>query len=135
MARGTTSDELLHRWLDHTAPTRSPTTIRGYRFKMARIFATLGHLRLDKITGQDSTAPIANGWRRGSIPAPSTCCTGCRPPPCARRPTGAAAGGANSAGHAPTRRHRSTQIPGPDVVQTLIARAEERGQPVLAVAT
>ena len=36
------------------------------------------------------------------------------------------------AGHSPTRRHRSMQIPRPDVVHTLIARTDERSQPVLA---
>src|SRR5438132_6944 len=49
---GITLGAYLHRWLDHITPTRSPTTVRGYRFKIKRITAKLGNVGLDKLTAQ-----------------------------------------------------------------------------------
>jgi hypothetical protein len=37
LLRSTNLEEFLDRWLDHITPTRSPTTVRGYRFKVQRI--------------------------------------------------------------------------------------------------
>jgi hypothetical protein len=45
-------DECLERWLDHITSTRSPATVRGYRFKVKRIGTKLGHVRLDRLTAE-----------------------------------------------------------------------------------
>ena len=50
MVEATTLAEYLDRWLDHIKPNRSTTTIRGYGFKIKRINAQLGAVRLDKLT-------------------------------------------------------------------------------------
>ena len=47
-----TRPEYLGQWLDHITPTRSTTTVRGYRFKIKRISARLGSIRLDRLTAQ-----------------------------------------------------------------------------------
>jgi hypothetical protein len=52
LVAATTLSEYLGTWLDHITPTHSTTTIRGYRFKIKRIRAKLGSIRLDKLTAQ-----------------------------------------------------------------------------------
>lgn len=48
----TTLDALLDRWLEHLAPLRSPTTIRGYGDKLKRVRRDLGSIKLTKLTAQ-----------------------------------------------------------------------------------
>jgi hypothetical protein len=48
----TTLSDYLEQGLDHITPSRSTTTIRGYRLKIKRISAKRGHVRLDKLTAQ-----------------------------------------------------------------------------------
>jgi hypothetical protein len=52
VAAPATLSEYLNQWLDHIGPTRSTTTVRGYRFKIERISARLGNIRLDRLTAQ-----------------------------------------------------------------------------------
>jgi Phage integrase, N-terminal SAM-like domain len=52
LLRSTTLGEFLERWLHHITPTRSPTTVRGYRFKVKRITVKLGDVQIDKLTAQ-----------------------------------------------------------------------------------
>lgn len=125
--------EFLDRWLEHIRPNRSPTTIKGYRHKIDRIKAQLGGVRLDRLTAQhlDRTyrvwldeglhpssvhhlhrvlsAALRQAVKWGLLSTPPT--ARATPPP---------------------RRHTPAEIPSPEVVQRLIDKAEERGQPVLA---
>jgi integrase len=129
----TTLARYLDRWLDHITPTRSPATIRGYRFKVKRISDRLGRTRLDKLTAQDldrayrawldegldpssvhhlhrvMSAALHQGVTWGVVPYAMT--DRATPPP---------------------RRSRPAAIPTLHVVQRLIAAADQRGQPVLA---
>jgi len=133
MARGTTLDDFMDRWLRHITPTRSPSTIRGYRFKTARISAKLGHLRLDKVTGQDLDRAYREWLEEGLDP--STVNHLHRVLSAALRQAvkwGLLPTAPTALATPPTRRHHSKEIPPPDVVQRLIACAEERRQPILA---
>ena len=128
-----TLGEFLNDWLDHIMPTRSPTTVRGYRFKIDRISAKLGRVRLDRLTAQQLdrsyrewlgeglhpssvhhlhrviSAALNQAVKWGLLPfAPTSRAT---PPP---------------------RRLSPKEIPAPTIIQRLIATAEDRGQPVLA---
>jgi hypothetical protein len=66
----TSLDEYLERWLDHITSTRSPTTVRGYRFKVKRIGTKLGHVRLDRLTAEHQArrAPGRPGLIRHANP-------------------------------------------------------------------
>lgn len=127
--------EYLDRWLDHIASSKSPTTVRGYRGKIKRIDAKLGRVTLTKLTAQhldkayrewldEGLHPTSVHHLHGVISAalnqavkwglvPTAVTKQASPPPLRIKPR---------------------VIPGPDVIQRLIAAAEERGQPVLAAA-
>src|SRR5438270_9969054 len=47
-----TLDALLDRWLEHIEHDRSPTTVRGYRDKLARVRRDLGATKLRDLTAQ-----------------------------------------------------------------------------------
>ena len=66
----TTVEEYLDRWLDHITPIRSPTTVRGYRFKVRRITAKIGKVQLDQLTAQHLDR-IYRQWPEEGL-APST---------------------------------------------------------------
>jgi integrase len=125
--------EFLDRWLEHIRPNRSPATIKGYRHKIGRIKTQLGGVRLDRLTAQQLDRTYRAWLDEGLHPSsvhhlhrilsaalrqavkwsllPSAPTARATPPP---------------------RRHTAKDIPSPDVVQRLISKAEERGQPVLA---
>jgi integrase len=135
MAGSTSVAEFLDRWVEHITPTRSPTTIRGYKFKIKRIDARLGPIALAKLTAQDLdrayrawldegldpgsvhhlhrvlSAALRQAVKWGMVPAAVT--TRATPP---------------------RRRTQARPIPSPDVVRQLIAAAEDRDQPLLAAA-
>jgi integrase len=131
----TTLAEYLDRWLAHITPTRSPTTIRGYKFKIKRIDNKLGNIQLGKLTAQHIdrayrawldegldpssvhhlhrvlSAALRQAVKWGLIPVSPTARSS--PPP---------------------RRIQPRAIPSPQVIQQLVSAAEDRGQPVLAAA-
>jgi integrase len=130
-----TLGEFLERWLEHIAPTKSPTTVRGYRGKIKRINEKLGGVRLSKLTAQHLdlayrewlddglhptsvhhlhsvvSAALNQAVKWGIVPHAAT--RKASPPPLRSRPK---------------------VVPSPGVIQQLIAGAERRGQPVLAAA-
>lgn len=127
--------EYLDRWLRHVAPSKSPTTVRGYRGKITRINAKVGRVRLARLTAQHLdlayrqwldeglhptsvhhihavlSAALNQAVRWGLVDSAVT--AKASPPPLRVEP------------------HR---LPSPDAVRGLIAAAESRGQPVLAAA-
>jgi hypothetical protein len=65
----TTVSDYLNRWLAHITATRSPTTIRGYRFKNQRISAKVGHHQVDKPTAQHLDRAYREGCDEGLDPS------------------------------------------------------------------
>ncbi len=127
--------EYLGQWLDHITPSRSTTTVRGYRFKIKRISAKLGNIRLDRLTAQHLDRAYRQWLDEGLHPSSVHHL---------HRVLSAALGQAvkwGLVGEAvtqratpPSRRSRSHRIPTPEAIQGLISVAERRGQPVLAAA-
>jgi integrase len=135
LLRSTTLGEYLERWLDHITPTRSPTTVRGYRFKVKRITAKLGHIRLDKLTAQQLDRTYREWLQEGLDP--STVHHLHRVLSAALRQAvkwGLLSTAVSGRATPPHRRYQPKAIPAPEVVQRLIAVAEERGQPIFAAA-
>jgi integrase len=135
LLRSTTLGEYLERWLDHITPTRSPTTVRGYRFKVKRITAKLGHVRLDKLTAQHLDRTYREWLEEGLDP--STVHHLHRVLSAALRQAvkwGLLPAAVTGRASPPHRRYQPKQIPAPEVVQRLIAVAEDRGQPIFAAA-
>jgi integrase len=131
----TTLAEYLDRWLDHITPTRSPTTIRGYKAKIKRISAKLGTIRLDKLTAQHLDRAYREWLDEGLHP--STVHHLHRVISAAFRQAvkwGKVLTAVTGRATPPPRRQEPKQIPAPAVVQRLIAGAEDRGQPVLSAA-
>ena len=127
IAAPATLSEYLNQWLDHIGPTRSTTTVRGYRFKIERISARLGNIRLDRLTAQhlDRALPAMARPR----PPPQQ-----RPPPPPgpfRRPASGRQVGPGRRGRHPAcpppRRSPTYRIPTPEAIQGLISTAERRG--------
>jgi integrase len=135
LKRSITLAEYLDRWIEHITPTRSPTTIRGYKFKLKRITEKLGPIRLDRLTSQhlDRTYRI---WLDEGLD-PSTVHHLHRVLSAALRQAvkwGLLATTPTSRSTPPSRRVKSHEVPTPDVVRVLISKAEERRQPVFAAA-
>lgn len=125
--------EFLDRWLEHIRPNRSPATIKGYRHKIDRIKTQLGGVRLDRLTAQqlDRTYRV---WLDEGL-HPSSVHHLHRVLSAALRQAvkwGLLPSAPTARATPPPRRHAAKEIPSPDVVQRLISKAEERGQPVLA---
>jgi integrase len=127
--------EYLHRWLNHIATSRSPTTVRGYRGKIGRINTKLGKIRLSKLTAEHLDLAYRQWLDEGLHPTS------------VHHLHGVISAALNQAvkwrivltavtkqASPPPLRVRPNVIPRPEVVQRLIAGAEERGQPVLAAA-
>lgn len=129
----TTVGAFLDQWLEHIKPDRSPTTIRGYRFKIARIKKQLGSVRLDKLTPQHLDRAY-RVWLNEGLDASSVHHL--------HRVIAAALHQAvkwqlltsspAALASPPARRLRPAQIPALEIVQRLITAAEEKQQPVLA---
>jgi integrase len=130
-----TVEEYLDRWLDHVAVSKSPTTVRGYRGKIKLIDTKLGKVQLSKLTAQHLDRAYRQ-WLDGGLHPTSV-----------HHLHGVLSAALNQAvkwGIVPTAvtkqasppplRLQRKVIPGPEVIQRLIASAEERGQPVLAAA-
>lgn len=135
LLRSTTLGEFLDRWLDHITPTRSPTTVRGYRFKVKRITAKLGRVRLEKLTAQHLDRTYREWLEEGLDP--STVHHLHRVLSAALRQAvewGLLPAAVTGRASPPQRRDQPKQIPAPEVVQRLIAVADERGQPIFAAA-
>ena len=133
LERSATLEELFARWIEHLTPMRSPTTIRGYRFKITRINAKLGRVRIDKLSAQQLDRAYREWLAEGLDPGTVHHC---------HRILSAALRQAVKWGlltvsptvlaSPPARRVQPKQIPSPEAVQKLISTADERGQPVLA---
>ena len=135
MAGSATLDEYLHQWLDHITPTRSPTTVRGYRFKVKRISAKLGRVRLDKLTAQQLDRTYREWLDEGLDP--SSVHHLHRVLSAALRQAvkwGLLASAPTVRASPPQRLLQPKAIPSPTVIQDLIAAAADRDQPVLAAA-
>lgn len=130
----TTLGDFLEQWLEHITPDRSPTTIRGYRFKLARIKQQMGSVRLDKLTPQHLDrayrAWLGEGLDPSSVHHLHRVLSAAlnKAVKWQLLPSSPAA-----LASPPARRMQPKEIPGPDVVQKLVSVAEQRGQPVLAV--
>lgn len=125
--------EFLDRWIEHIRPNRSPTTIKGYRHKIERIKAQLGGVRLDRLTAQhlDRTYRV---WLDEGL-HPSSVHHLHRVLSAALHQAvkwGLLSTAPTARATPPPRHHTRAEIPSPEVVQRLIHKAEERGQPVLA---
>jgi integrase len=130
-----TMAEYIDRWIEYITPTRSSTTIRGYKAKAKRITAQLGSTRLDRVTAQHLdrayhawlsegldpssvhhlhrvlSAALSQAVKWGLIPSSPT------------------------AKSSPPRRRTQPQcIPSVDTIHHLIDAAEDHGQPILATA-
>jgi integrase len=127
--------EYLDNWLGHITPTRSTTTVRGYRFKIKRIDAKLGNVRLDTLTAQQLDRAYRE-WLDDGLD-PSSVHHLHRILSAALRQAvkwGLLDKAPTQRATPPPRRTHQPQIPTPDVIQQLISAAEDRGQPVLAAA-
>lgn len=127
--------EYLDRWLNHVAPSKSPTTVRGYRGKIARIDAKVGRIRLAKLTAQHLDL-VYRGWLDEGLHPTSV-----------HHIHSVLSAALNQAvkwglvdlavtakASPPPLRIKPHRVPSPDVVRELIAAADRRGQPVLAAA-
>ncbi|HVA75513.1 MAG TPA: tyrosine-type recombinase/integrase [Acidimicrobiales bacterium] len=63
-----TLNALLDRWLDHVQADLQPTTVRGYRDKLARVRRDLGDITLDELTAQRLDRAYAQ-WRKEGLSA------------------------------------------------------------------
>ncbi|HWE57884.1 MAG TPA: site-specific integrase [Acidimicrobiales bacterium] len=125
--------EYLEQWLDHITPTRSPTTIRGYKFKITRINERLGKVQLDKLTAQQLDRTY-NVWLKEGLD-PSSVHHLHRVLSAALRQAvkwGLLTVPPTALASPPPRRSHQKEIPSPDVVQQLIVTAEQKQQPILA---
>src|SRR5579859_5051036 len=135
LGASTTLGQYLDKWLEHITPTRSPTTIRGYRSKIKRITAKLGTVQLDKLTGQQLDRSYREWLGEGLDP--STVHHLHRVLSAALRQAvkwGLVTSAVSARATPPPRRIHPKPIPGPEVIQQLISAAKDRGQPVLAAA-
>lgn len=127
--------QYLERWLDHIAPTKSPTTVRNYRGKIKRINEKLGSTQLSKLTAQHLDRAYRQWLDEGLHPTT------------VHHIHGVISAALNQAvkwsivPHAVTKqasppplRNTPKVVPSPEVIQGLISAAERRGQPVLAAA-
>jgi integrase len=131
----TTLSEYLDNWLAHITPTRSTTTVRGYRFKIKRIDAKLGSVRLGKLTAQQLDR-VYRQWLDEGLD-PSSVHHLHRILSAALRQAvkwDLVGEAATQRATPPPQRSHDHQIPTPGVIQQLISAAEDRGQPVLAAA-
>jgi integrase len=127
--------EYLDRWLDHITPTKSPTTVRGYRGKIRRINAKLGKVKLGKLTAQHLDRTYRDWLDEGLQPTSvhhihaviSTALN-------QAVKWGLVDAAATAKASPPPLRVQPKKVPSAEVVQRLIAGAESRGQPVLAAA-
>jgi integrase len=131
--RTMTLEQFLDRWIDHITPSRSPTTIRGYKFKVKRIAARLGRIPLQKLTAQQLDRAYRQWLEEGLDPSSvhhlhrvlsaalhQAVKWGVLPV----SPTDRAS--------PPARSTRDKEIPTPEGIQGLIDVAEADGKPVLA---
>jgi integrase len=129
----TSLSEYLTKWLEHITTTRSPTTIRGYRSKVKRITAKLGHVQLEKLSAQHLDRTYREWLDEGLDP--SSVHHLHRVLSAALRQAvkwGLVPGAVTARATPPPRRVPAQQIPSPAIIQRLISAAEQRGQPVLA---
>jgi integrase len=135
VASSTTLSVFLDQWINYITPTRSPTTVRGYRDKARRIACKLGRIQLANLNAHTLdrayrewlgeglspttvhhlhgviSAALNQAVRWGIVPSAATQRTS--PPPLRIKPA---------------------KIPAPEAIQRLISAAEDKGQPVLAAA-
>jgi integrase len=133
LGRSTSLTEFLERWIDHITPSRSPTTIRGYKFKVKRISEKLGRIPLDKLTAQHLDRAYVEWLKEGLDP--SSVHHLHRVLSAALRQAvkwGVLSSSPTSRATPPSRRISSRDIPTPEVVKTLIEFAERQGRPVFA---
>ena len=65
---GITVGELLDKWIDFVTPQREPGTIRGYTSHAQRAKASLGHLKLTKLSAQHLDRAYAAWLAQGLSP-------------------------------------------------------------------
>jgi integrase len=131
----TTLAAFLDQWIKSITPSRSPTTIRGYRDKMRRIDAKLGQIRLSKLTAHtldrvyrewldEGLSPTTVHHLHGVISAALNHAV----------KWGIAATAVTQWTSPPPLRAKPRMLPSPQMIQQLISAAEDKGQPVLAAA-
>jgi integrase len=131
--RTMTLAQFLDRWIDHITPSRSPTTIRGYKFKVKRIAARLGRIPLQKLTAHQLDRAYHQWLEEGLDPSSvhhlhrvlsAALHQAVKWGVLSVSPTDRAS--------PPSRRTRDKEIPTPEGIQRLIDVAEGDGKPVLA---
>jgi integrase len=132
---GITVGELLDKWIDFVTPQREPGTIRGYTSHARRAKASLGHLKLTKLSAQHLDRAYAAWLAQGLSPTTvhhvhavlsAALRQAVRWEVIPRAVTERA--------EPPTARPKPVKATDPRVVRDLIATAEGDEQPVLAVA-
>ncbi len=130
-----TVEEYLDRWLDHVAVSKSPTTVRGYRGKIKRIDVKLGQVQLSKLTAQHLDRAYRQWLDEGLHPTSVHHLHGVMSAALNQAVKwGIVPTAVSKQASPPPLRLQPKVIPGPEVVQRLIASAEGHGQPVLAAA-
>jgi integrase len=130
-----TVEDYLERWLDHVSVSKSPTTVRGYRGKLKRIDTKLGHVQLSKLTAQHLDRAYRQWLDEGLHPTSVHHLHGVLSAALNQAVKwGIVSAAVTKQASPPPLRLQPKVIPGPEVVQRLIAGAEERRQPVLAAA-
>jgi integrase len=127
--------QLLEDWIDHITPTRSPTTIRGYKDKSKRINTKLGRVPLAKLTAQTLDRAYRGWLDEGLHPTTVHHLHGVLSAALHQAAKwGLVAEVATDRASPPPLRSKPVRVPGPEVIQRLIDAAEKRGQSVLAAA-
>jgi integrase len=134
VAPSATLADFLDRWLEQIRPNRSPTTIRGYRHKVARINRQLGTIRLDRLTARHLDRAYRIWLDEGLDP--SSVHHLHRVLSAALRQAvkwGVLSVAPTARATPPPRRDEPKEIPSAAIVQQLIATAEANDQSILAV--
>ena len=131
----TTLAALLDQWIAHIAPTRSPTTIRGYKEKARRIDAKLGRVPLAKLTPHTLDRAYREWLEEGLHPTTVHHLHGVISAALNQAEKwGLVTSAVTKRTSPPPLRSQPKKVPTPEVIQRLISAAEDRGQPVLAAA-
>jgi integrase len=127
--------QLIEDWIDHITPTRSPTTIRGYKDKARRINTKLGRVPLAKLTAQTLDRAYRGWLDEGLHPTTVHHLHGVISAALHQAAKwGLVSEVVTDRASPPPLRSKPARVPTPDVIQRLINAADERGQPVLAAA-
>lgn len=125
--------EFFEQWLDHIKPTRSTTTIRGYRAKISRINGKLGRTPLAKLTPHQVDRACRAWLDEGLSPTTVHHLHGVLSAALHQAAKwGLVSSIVTDRTSPPPLRTKPRKVPTAELMQRLITAAENRGQPVLA---